>query len=412
VMGEKAINVSKFSHVVQKSEEIQKSSMENVVQCELRERINYVPPTGIGKFDASYDTDSHAFHINVKVHLRFKENISHEEREQFKLKFIENTAEKWDRRFHIRCIKPGVDITVVPCVTVSLVENDGNSHYSIQISKDEDLGELDDGTPVGGFAAVFAHDEKNPNTPTSGSIHLAHADISVASTSQANERVATREAARAKQIINSGNLNPISFKTHSDELNNPERGRIINCIAQITNSNAEMKTVPIGLKIIGSANKRELLDGKLSYRRAQVVSTFLNGLPEVHGKITSITPISSGVNGHRSVNIIVDDSFASNWKNKKVVVTHEFGHMLGIPDFYPRDQTPRVMHQQEAFRLLVSTSGNHFEEPRFDTFDASVMSAGTLILKHYYVTLVKVLADITSPDISYNEWVIEGPEPV
>ncbi|MGH7554911.1 MAG: hypothetical protein ACREMQ_18070 [Longimicrobiales bacterium] len=118
-----------------------------------------------------------------------------------------------------------------------------------------------------------------------------------------------------------------------------------------------------------------------------------------------------------------------------VVVAHEFGHMLGLPDEYfgvqcdrmknvidlrrdlissPTVQktVDRLANQQEGFAKLIERSG--VAAPVMgstSTVTDSIMYAGNRILPAHYVTLWQALAKCTKPHLDFDDWDIRTDNP-
>jgi hypothetical protein len=88
------------------------------------------------------------------------------------------------------------------------------------------------------------------------------------------------------------------------------------------------------------------------------------------------------------------------------VAEHEFGHTLGLPDEYVNRTSGALGAKQTAFDNLARAAGVAPPDRWGDT-TASQMSAGVDVLPRHYLTVWEALGQMTSPDISRNEWSID-----
>ena len=85
---------------------------------------------------------------------------------------------------------------------------------------------------------------------------------------------------------------------------------------------------------------------------------------------------------------------------------HEFGHAIGLPDEYKNITTGKLGDKQTAFINLAAAAG---VAPPYQWGDmtSSLMSSGVDVLPRHYLTFWEALGQMTSPDITRNEWSID-----
>jgi len=373
--------------------------------------VNHIPPTGIGKFDMVWNPDTGALDVLVKIHLGFKPETEEEKRQKFRDDFKTNIEKAWNTGIVIQSIKPGwEEFTAVPNIQVVLTDKPAGSHFTMDVNENKDIQKLEDGTPVGETAQIDGHDQVDPrNTPTHGHYDLSHANVSVAGTDKANKWLAFGEAERVKGILKALGLDEIQFHTHGDELDTMQEAKLVTLARQAATEVREKAGVPVALKAEGFCSKREYFDRNLRQRRVDRVTGLLEANNQ-EGKL--LLAKSLGADHESKVTLKVDDSFVEKWHTKKIVACHEFGHMLGLPDMYGVGNSERVQNQQQAYSKLLRKAGGggQFKPQEFTKTTASMMSAGTLVFKDYYVTLVHALSKITTrgtEQIKYGQWKIQ-----
>ena len=77
-----------------------------------------------------------------------------------------------------------------------------------------------------------------------------------------------------------------------------------------------------------------------------------------------------------------------------------------MPDEYQNNTTGPLGTQQTALGNLASAAGVAAPD-QWGVNTSSVMSAGVDVLPRHYLTLWEALGQMTSPDITRNEWSIE-----
>jgi|GEM_PF-2734299 len=418
-----SLSLTEGSHLVSQSPFLQQDQQQQELQPKpkvvdpkvaflqsIKPLLNHIPPTGIGKFDATWDPSTGAFDVLVKIHLAFKETTEESQREKFRSDFKTNIEKTWNRGVVFQSIKAGWEEFVArPRIEVQLVDKPDGAHFTMDVNEKKDIRKLEDGTPIGETAQIDAHDTKDPkNTPTHGHYDLTHSGVTVAEAQKANKWVAFGEAERVKNILQMLGLQDIPFPAHKAELSSLMESKLAVFARQAVNEASREKAgIPVALIAEGLCTKREYFDRNLRQRRVDKVAELLHQ-NDREGKLLIRTGL--GDEHESKATLKVDDKFADTWTTKKIVATHEFGHMLGLPDMYNVGNSEHVQKQQNAYsKLLRKSGGNQFAPQDFTKTTASIMSAGTLVFKDYYVTLVDALSKITTqgPDpIKYREWKI------
>ena len=109
---------------------------------------------------------------------------------------------------------------------------------------------------------------------------------------------------------------------------------------------------------------------------------------------------------NRKVEIVPDTTFETTYTgNRFSPAAHEFGHALGLPDEYVNRTTGNLGAKQTAFVNLAQQAGVAPPD-RWGDRTSSVMSVGEDVLPRHYLTIWEALGQMTSPDITRNEWSI------
>lgn len=95
------------------------------------------------------------------------------------------------------------------------------------------------------------------------------------------------------------------------------------------------------------------------------------------------------------------------------VMAHEFGHMIGLPDEYenpifnPKASTAdnaKVVHKNSTLKLAELA---HIAFAAFGPYTESIMSRGSTVQRHHFITIWEALVAMTKNYIAPDEWVIQ-----
>ena len=109
---------------------------------------------------------------------------------------------------------------------------------------------------------------------------------------------------------------------------------------------------------------------------------------------------------NRKVDIVPSTTFEGTYTgNRFAPGEHEFGHAIGLPDEYKNITTGELGDKQTAFTNLAQAAGVAPPDPWGDR-TSSLMASGVDVLPRHYLTVWEALGQMTSPDITRNEWSI------
>jgi hypothetical protein len=434
-----------------------------------RSKLDWIPSTGLGRFDAEYLPTRGELRINIRVLFDFCQKVegglvtpggwSKKEKNDFFDAFKAQAEAAWSGKYTFSCTKPGwQDLAAKVVIDVSPAKKESKAHFQHRIQKDKKFS-----TGIGR--------EQGGQTDTTRVINIGNfaeqdAPVRPHDSKTTCDGMASHDQLRLLNLIKAHNVNPVRFVGDGVSLIAPASRAALDEFAKGVNETERPGSVPVPLVVNGKENRRERRkkNDDSAQSRADTVATYLNskGLknPAKTGKFTDIVEAQQAVyeskksklskeaekakldplkarQDHREAELDVDIAF--KWTGDPYsILAHEFGHMLGNPDEYFEYGSAKV-RDQKAAQLLASgrpedairavqvqqakPSGNesHTEAqeafgelaesagqkiPEFGPKTSSIMSAGADVLPVHYVPLWEVLGAITADAIKPEEWKI------
>ena len=167
--------------------------------------------------------------------------------------------------------------------------------------------------------------------------------------------------------------------------------------------------IPITISGFASSEGPVARNEKLSEDRANAVANELLGA----GVPQPLVIVKGGPVGapddaaNRKVDIVASTTFEATYTgNRFAPGEHEFGHAIGLPDEYKNITTGKLGDKQTAFISLAAAAGVAPPD-QWGDMTSSLMASGVDVLPRHYLTLWEALGQMTSPDITRNEWSID-----
>lgn len=383
--------------------------------------LDFRPSAGYGKFDAYYWPASALMAAIVKMKFNYVQADNtpsvptlfamwragqdiqrffwtDAEKTQFAEDYRRRIIDRWSFVHTFRSTKPCWPFSAQPFVTPWVVEDASDAHFEVTVHKSAGPG-IDYSS---GFRA------RNPGTAGwRGTGDLYSSDVRESANFNSVD-VATSERQRLDRAIAAALASPILFEKDRSELRAPYDERLATLAEALNAKNPSDPPIPIVITGFASAEGDATHNQELSEARAEAVALALRraGVPQplvVSGRGPVGTPDDAA---NRKVEIATDTSFEDSYaSNRYSVAEHEFGHTLGLPDEYNNITTGDLGAKQSAFVALAVAAGVDPPDQWGDT-TSSQMSAGVDVLPRHYLTLWEALGQMTSPDITRNEWSI------
>jgi outer membrane protein OmpA-like peptidoglycan-associated protein len=385
--------------------------------------LDFRPPTaGFGKFDAYYWPASSLMAAIVKMKFNYLQadntpspatlwsmwmagdDITQffwtdAQKTQFAEEYRNRVADRWSFAHTFRSTKPCWPFTAMPYVAPRIVDDASDAHFVVNVHKSPGPG-ID-------YKSLFR--AMNPGTPGwQGTGELYQSDIR--ENPNFNSRtVARSERQRLERAIAAATASPIFFAKDSAVVQSSDVTLLQGLAVAMKAKNPSDPAVPVNINGFASSEGPRLRNEQLAEDRANAVAGILRtaGAPQPL-VIVKVGPVGAPDDAlNRKVELVPSTTFEGTYaSNRYSVGEHEFGHAIGLPDEYQNNTTGPLGTQQTALGTLASAAGVAPPD-QWGVNTASVMSAGVDVLPRHYLTLWEALGQMTSPDITRNEWSIE-----
>lgn len=336
------------------------------------ESLNYRPPTGIGLFDLVYDRPNGVIDVKVKICFKFlnkSDDSKHEyldwspsEKLAFKTKSQQVCAKAWSNKYDIACGKPGWNLRSRVNIAIQEVGAGENAHYILEARKVPQThssawsGGCQHGSGTWPYIANFS----NWGVET-------RKDFFGAKLFNFKEKQLSEMLKQMRLECHPGDPNPTSLgnlKKYVDYVNQVLDSDVsgIHCYVYGASATAE------GIIFSGPGGKRASAMA-LELNKNVKVRGFFQGTTASQYKQKAADIIrASGQNPatFEGTCLFIDApsnsprSFPTNY----IVITHEFGHMLGCPDEYYGVQCTGIKELMTLDDLIPATMSQNLLNKR------------------------------------------------
>lgn len=362
----------------------------------------YSPPTGISKFDGTYDDTARTFAVTVKGLVEFgtpngKAAWTGGRRATFMDSFRDGITNTWSQKFYL---KNSADVRVLPTVTFASVANNQHMRVSVQagVATPELAAFVTTSSGMNLFAAGLDVADGNLILRLDEGTVLPYNElIPPVTTETLNAHASQIEAyttslQRANAALPSGGGH-IEFTKNVTTVDHTMRVKIGDAI-RYTMQTYLMGQKRIPLEVTGYRNTDE--GANVSMARANAVAAEIRTLGQFDAHMISAVDGGSKFFGHRYVKIRPLNLPQIMAKVQYTAAIHEFGHCIGLPDEYRLYPGMSVVGAHDAYRLLCDNNG--LTPPRYPEKHDSIMSTGMRLYPAHYVTLLDCLKRITGDD--------------
>ncbi len=363
-----------------------------------RKLVQYIPSTGMGRFDAEYDPMYESLYITVRPFIQFGQATndaftpggwSDEEQKKFKDDFRAQCESAWSGKFTFRCTKSGFrTLKVIPEVRVEFAKNLKEGHFDVKLSKNKvvntGIGREQSGDPtgktknVGNFGAqdaperphdsastrcnMASHDIKRINeliiAYNVGKIHLNNGGA--IKTEDKTKLASLAAAVKKSSLPGSVPVPLIATGSNSDFFNNETKALAsANKVKTFLESSGldknpvKVRSTKAVIKAEETAHNKNLADYAVDERTGYKPGGRYE--KEAMDKITDLK-------AHRKekrVDLEMDFGFAQTWQGDPYsILAHEFGHMLGNPDEYFKGGEEVFKQRIASLTTAAATTGD------------------------------------------------------
>jgi hypothetical protein len=384
---------------------------------------HFQPKTGRGNFDAHYDPSCGVLTIHVGVHFDFQNGDPADamfvggghpasafewtdpEKEAYTANAIAAVVRTWQGQYTFHNTTPYWESVPDVNVVIDVTPNaEGDSHYSIEVFKwphdgkgahiDRPGKKMDDD--------CAAHRTINPYHGVGGEFHESLDDGGMGGPDVSHFTTGTGDHTKYAEA-DAANPGIILFDQDSAAVEASDKA-LLKTFGQTLGL---AYIPPFEITVEGHASS----EGRAKYNQALSEERANNVAAEISGGGSKTTPKATGL-GETGATPTENWRYAEievgNYKESQMTVLHEFGHIFGLADEYPkadgassRQVGDEVDHSDLSEELIPG------QGPVVATDDERIMSNGEVVMPHHYVTFLEVLGTMTK---TTGQWAI-GPGP-
>jgi hypothetical protein len=345
--------------------------------------------------------------------------------------FSESIPTYWNNKYAIQCTKHGwTDVVVTPRFKVKFNDEPG-AHFRMVISREDETARTGvHGRECRGFVSLEQVKSGNPFKTQDrmelrdfqlkdfnhavGGLQRAGNDRSFIEECIAGAGIATETQTR--NIDTQGRVEPFKVKVgllnFADNSADPAPLNLLlqNFIGRVRGQLAGSLPVPIQVK--GLSKPTETNAAKLASDRASAI----RGILASAALKNPIHVIGAGAD-HARVEISPDVDYEWSFKRGERqyeynVASHEFGHLLGLPDEY--ENPVADSHSDADIKAKATVKRNYLVlcqragvvPPTFPSHTSSMMSDGMTMMQWHFVTIWEALVHMTGHYIDEGDWSI------
>jgi outer membrane protein OmpA-like peptidoglycan-associated protein len=378
--------------------------------------LNFRPSAGYGQFDAYYWPALSLMAAIVKMKFNFVEAINtpppatlismwmsgqdimqffwtDAQKIQFSQEYRDRVAARWSFVHTFRSKKPCWPFTASPYIAPRVVDDAADAHFDVTVRK---------GPGGSSFNA------ENPGTPGWRGTGKIDEEDNLEKANFRSGQVARSERERLERAIAAAAASPILFPKDSAVIQPADLTKLRTLAAAMRAKNPSDPAIPITINGFASSEGPLARNEKLAEDRANAVADALlaAGLPQPLAIVGSGPVGAPDDAANRKVDIVPSTTFEGTYTgNRFAPGEHEFGHAIGLPDEYKNITTGELGDKQTAFTSLARAAGVAPPDPWGDR-TSSLMASGVDVLPRHYLTVWEALGQMTSPDITRDEWSI------